>query len=240
MPGEMERTLLKLPARPVQFIVETIYDMRQRFTSGEDVEVPLTTLYMKNGHSVTGRVLDLTTEKKQQSLLFHVTGPDPRNPLLDVLYIDLSSVEGIVVHNAGSVAHVLSFGNVVLQPGKEPPTKADLKRRAEKYSQEISSLYGVKITYSLVWEDITDEQEALLAVGELMGRTTAALSDVALNPILREEIGRVLRAVFFTDGDAFGVSKQDFTMTIRGGFGKRGSGLVTRDAMRKAISELFD
>lgn len=99
------QSLLSIRARPVGAILEALASLRQAATETKDPErVPLTTLMLRSGHSVSGWLLSREQPGGQGHLFLLHT---PQQSARDVVAVDAEDIVAVTVHNAPTFAESL-------------------------------------------------------------------------------------------------------------------------------------
>ncbi len=227
--------LLKVPAKPVETILEILAALRHRARTGEDVQVPLATFHLGNGHAFTGWLLSYGEERGRRTLLVRLTGPDPRWPSLDGVYLDPHAVAALTVHDLGNQAHLFSFGAVTMPPGAEAPTKLALRRSAEEASKQLLAATGVAL--EIAWEGMPDTDEARYHLAALVAAARGAVEAVAADPMGKEALSRRVKKVRLTHADERGCSLAGDALEVRAALDSGRS--YVKDALREAMEKVL-
>lgn len=232
---EQEKALLQLPAKPVSVILEELHAIRQRAASGEDVTVPLVTLHLHGGRDLLGWIVDLAEDRRGKAILFHSPGPDIRRPDADALYLDPAHIQAITVHNAGQVAHLLSFGRIKAPPGVPPPTKLELRRKLEALGTAVAEASGATLAFEAVLEGVGDG-EPMRELLALAVDAAEALKEVARDDVGREGLAKLERVRVSAAAEP-SVTVEGRILAVRGPVdGKPG---LSRSDLRKGIEALL-
>jgi hypothetical protein len=232
---ERIESLSKLPAKRVETMLLELAQLRRRAKQGENVVVPLATLYLASGRAATGFVLDLGEDRRGPCVLFQLPGDDPRSPRTDVLYVEPASIEGLVVHDAGSVAHLLSFGAIDTAPGTPPPSRLELRRRAEEHARAVSDLLGAPIALEIAWEGVPDSKEAMFSLGELLADALSAVKKIAEDAFGKGELARQVKRIRLANAEAPGAKREGEVLSIFAALGSGSKGRLDRVSLIVAI-----
>jgi hypothetical protein len=232
---EQEKALLQLPAKPVSVILEELHAIRQRAAAGEDVIVPLVTLHLHGGRDLPGWIIDLAEDRRGKAVLFHSPGPDIRRPDPDALYLDPGHIQAITVHNAGQVAHLLSFGKIKAPPGVPPPTKLELRRKLEALGTAVAEATGAALAFEASLEGVADGEPMRALLG-LAVDASEALKEVARDDLGREGLAKLKRVLVSAAAEP-SVTQSGGVLAVRGPVdGKAG---LSRSDLRKGIEALL-
>lgn len=198
-----ENALRQIPARSVDTILGVLKTLRKRANAGEAIAIPCLHLRLRSGHQITGRLLDVTENKGEMVVLLHESDCNDRSPATHAAYFSAHDIEVLTILDAGSLAHLISFGAVVFPPGTQAPTMLALRRRAEEIATEI----GTSITLTLTPEE--DSQRFRL------GQYLEALGTV-LRGFTADDIGQqaVMNTAFVLQSGTLNATKTDDGVVI--------------------------
>jgi len=198
-----EDALRQIPARSVGTILGVLNTLRKRANAGEAITIPCLHLRLRSGHQITGRLLDVTENKGEMVVLLHESECNDRSPATHAAYFSAHNIEALTILDAGSLAHLISFGAVVFPPGTQAPTILALRRRAGEIATEMDTT----LTVDLTPEDDTQRfrlSEYLEALGAVLRGFTA------------DDIGRqaVMNTAFVLQSGTLNATKTDGTVVI--------------------------
>jgi len=122
---KQQEGLRYLSAQQLSTMLGVLHDIRKRADKDESIEVPLVTLHLCSGRDLYGWLLDLNQVGATTAILFQSPWPD----LMDVLYLELSALEAITVHNAGAIPHLLASPESKPSGRRRPALKSTRKSR---------------------------------------------------------------------------------------------------------------
>lgn len=197
-----ERALLLLPARRPASVLGALAELARRVRRGEDAAVPETTLFLRSGRALRGRLLDLAEDQGEVAAVF-------RGDAGAVFYAELPAIEGLVVHDAAEAAPVLSFGALDAAPGTPTPTRADLDARATALAEEVGEAIGRPVEVEIGWDGIPEGRDPLLSLGHVLTDARAALDQIAGDPAGRALLAARVARLRFEHGDTPSVLLDD-------------------------------
>ena len=177
--NEAQRLLDRLPARSVRSLLDTLLALRARARVDLDTEVPLVTLYLRNGRSLTGWIIDEAKDPNGRGLLLHSPGDVPHQPELDLHYVDPGAIDAITVIGAGAIADTLSNGVIGALPSAPPPSRLQLRQRAEAMQKSFAADLGVAAKWQFDSSALPDDLMVLAGSAHLLRETAAALRAIA-------------------------------------------------------------
>lgn len=161
----MSSEIKKLPVQPLDELLYEILRIRRLSNFDLDVIVPELTLYLKNGQTIKGRILDINSFNGERMLLIQSTVPSEYKSISSATYLKMETVEGVTVHNIEEVAFLLSFGRLSAPVESAPLNRKEVESKCIKYAQffkqELETDFNLEVNFSEVEED-SDEMLQLV------------------------------------------------------------------------------
>ncbi|MEW6733981.1 MAG: hypothetical protein AB1489_21825 [Acidobacteriota bacterium] len=212
--SDKQTTLSILPAKTVSAILAELHSLRRRANAGENIPTVLITLHLRSGRDLRGWLIDLSEERGQLAALLQLPGNDLHNPQTDLLYLELSTIEAVTIHNAWEVANLISFGRIGAPPGVSPPTRLEVKRSLVELSHSLAQTIDISLSYQVDWNKIPQSGEPLRALAETVREATEVLKGIGQDPLGKEALAKRVKQVEFENGSTPGVSLKGDLLTI--------------------------
>jgi hypothetical protein len=229
--AEKLRALQDLAVQPIDAVLEELAALMRRERSGERVRIPRITLHLKTGLNVTGFILQVgpNPQGPDKLVLAHSIGADPRNPEHDAIYLRMSSIEAVTVHDVPSLA---------LEPEglPPPPTRLDITRSAAHLQSTLGDRWGLMVETEISWDSFEDDPETLRALGELVTETGEIFNDLAGSDQSLAALKRI-SGIRFAFGPAASVSWDGNRLVIT--TTAEAQRRMTQSALARAIEDLL-
>ncbi len=229
--------LERLPARRPAALLEELEALAARGRGGEPVVVPMVTLLLSGGHTITGRFVAYQAEQRGTGASVVVHTSDTRGRF-DAAYAPLEAVVAVIVHHEPATIAPLSGGRVAPVP-VDPPGKLAVERKVSDLVVLLRSLLGVERPIAVDWEALGTSDHARAAVSLLLDALRPILSGIAADDMGRDALIERTDRIRVTAGRSGGARLEARVLTIaleRDGeqvLGARG------DALRKEIEGLL-
>lgn len=140
------RALLRLETKSCPDLLGDMCALAARREQEPELILPRLTLHLHSGLSVSGFALRMAAaDDGQRILLFHLPGPELQSVGYDVMYVPLSSVEAVILHDAPGFA-----------PELEAPTRMELERRVAGLEEQLGRHIGLPISLEPAWQDLEE------------------------------------------------------------------------------------
>ncbi len=172
---------------------------------GAPVAVPYTTFYLHSGVQLGGWLPDARTEHNRTVLLIQVSPPQP-HPLRDVAYLELASVQAIVVHHADE--HLALLADSTATPARpapastEAPPRLNLSRQMQHACTQIGERVGSPIKGAIAWEEIPDQPAARSALAQIIDALHEALLNITADQVGGTAVAEQITAITLAGGAA--------------------------------------
>jgi hypothetical protein len=236
---ERQQALFKVPARRVCAILQELKVLHDRARLGEDVALPALTLHLKSGHCLTGWLLDLEEDRQEEMLLFQVVTGERNDRADDIAYLAITAIEILTVHNAADYAHHLSGGVLSQPPGKKAPSRLELKRKAQEWSDTVSRELGKTITYSILWETLKDDDIAALCLVDTMSESTGILMELMKDSFSKILLGKAVECLLFQCEDEPRAGLKEGILTIACAPGSEQEKKLSREGLKNLIEQVL-
>jgi hypothetical protein len=233
-----EEALYELPAKSVLSVLEVLQDVRNRVRDGEELEEPWVIIFTRGGREVRGWFLDMVDDGGSKWLLLRVPLSD-RDMAMNVMYLELHSVEGILVENMTGIAHLLSFGKIENPVREDVLSPLDLRRKVEKWEAKLAGALGVKVAFEADWQGLPKSDQAVWNVHDLIVDAMAAVTAISSNETGKEEFSKKLRKLKFLDSKEPGAELKGDTLTVKAPFDPKDGKRMRRGDLQSAIEALF-
>jgi hypothetical protein len=196
-PAELEhqRTLESLAGLEPLEVLERLAQLRQRAFQAEPVPVPVITLHLRSGRDLTGRVLMLMPLKGgERTLLCEVLEGERPATAAAVVYVPVSAIEAIRVHEVGRVAQAAGLARPA-----PPLTRIEVDRSASELARAVTRAVGKPVAFEVDWKSLPDTSEARRTVLQAMQSTALALQTLAQEEVGKTALSARLRKVSFRE-----------------------------------------
>jgi len=235
---EQEKALLQVPAKSISSILNVLHDLRQRQRLGEKIQIPLTTISLHNGKDVHRWLLDKAMDEKEEVAVFQLDSQASISPQLSLAYISISSIQSIILHNAGEIAHLLSCGKIAHQLDSEAPSKFNLKKRCEEVAQQVGQKLNTSIAVEIDWEKSGENEISRFALEDLLNACVFIFATLAQDPLAQSEISKTVKTIQLRIADSSKASLANGLLLIQSKSNEQPS-LSSRTNLQKAIEQLF-
>lgn len=103
----------------------------------------------------------------------------------DVVYLTLSRVSAVTVHEADGIAPLLSFGEVARAPGEAAPSRLELRRSLQQASEGLRADLGLQLAVTADWDGIPEGEGVQLNLQDLSRTLQSVIREMA-----RDDLGR--------------------------------------------------
>ncbi|HYI01973.1 hypothetical protein [Hyalangium sp.] len=218
---EQQRTLESLAALDPLEVLERLAQLRQRAFQAEPVPIPVITLHLRSGRDLTGRVLSLAAPKGgERALLCEVTEGDRPSTTVAAVYVPVSAIEAVRVHEVNRVAQAAGLARP-----SAPVTRIEVERSASELARAVSSAAGKPVAFEVDWKSLPDTPEARRTVLQAMHSAALALRTLAQEEVGKTALSARLRKVSFTQARRAETQLSGSTLTV--GFDVRTSAAPT-------------
>lgn len=227
----------ELPAKSVLSVLEVLQDVRNRVRDGEEIKEPWVTIFTRGGREVRGLFLDMMDDGSRWLLLRVPIGD--RDLGMNVMYIDMHSIEGILVENVTGIAHLLSIGKIENPVREGVLTPLDLRGKVEKWEEKLAVALGAKVALEADWRDLPKSDEAVWNVHDIIVDAVMAVTAISRTDVGKEELSKKLRKLKFMDSKEPGAELKGDTLTVKAPFDPKDGKRLGREDLRSAIEALF-
>jgi hypothetical protein len=120
---------LRLPAMTITALVMELSGLQERFLAGERIEIPIVTLLLDSGHSLSGVVVRVTRSSNSVPIEPDAALLIQHQDKLTMSYVPIVAIRGITVQANERNLHLLSAGKIKPSSG-HVPSRLDLERYA--------------------------------------------------------------------------------------------------------------
>jgi hypothetical protein len=229
--------ILRLPAKAIGTLVAELCVLQDRVRSGETLEVPAISLLLASGHSLAGKIIQVTNgsvgitfpgENRDSTLLLqHQDNP------LQVSYIPMDAICGITVYYSPQNLHLLSSGQV--QPVTDKiPARLDLERKAQYLSEKLA---GTAI--SIVWDELPRSEEARQSLDIMLMNLEAAIMSIRSDELGRTTIQQQVERIEIRSGSSAEVRLQTPVLTIYAAIQFQNLVYLAKSELKQAIERVL-
>ncbi|MEQ1878788.1 MAG: hypothetical protein ABL958_19260 [Bdellovibrionia bacterium] len=173
-----------------------------RLLEGKNVRLTLT---LSSGSTMTGVPVRTETHRGVSTLLMQSVQNND-----DIMFLRLDYVTAVMVHGYHDVAPTLSGGAVGRSPKEVAPTRLELKRKIQAFSEQIQKETGAHINLDVSWENLpSPEHDVLLNLRDLATAIQAALARVASDQFGKQALSEVRIFKFTHHEDEYPAIKRD-------------------------------
>ena len=235
-----EQALLELPARRVDALLDRLLELRQHSKDDPEIENPRVTLLLQSGHRLSGWIVAQSQDTRGRVLLVWETGADPRQPEDNALYVDVSSIEAVLVHHASRIAHLLSGDVTKRPPAAAPMTRLELRRKIETWRAALATLASPIPDWQLDWDSLPSSTDELWVTHDAIKEVHIALMRVFRSPLGPTAFAEKYEAVRFAIGSPPSLTAAGRTILVT--FDPKGSGAgacLDRERSFGALNQLL-
>ena len=180
--SETAHILSKFPARDPREILRRLVDHRRRLPVERQSASPLLSVCTTDGHCFRGWVLDCN--EQNDALLLHAA-KNLNAASADVVYLTLSRISAVTVHDSDRIAPILSFGEVARAPGETAPSRLELRRSLQQASEGLRADLGLQLAVTADWDGIPEGEGVQLNLQDLSRVLQHVIREMA-----RDDLGR--------------------------------------------------
>jgi hypothetical protein len=208
---EQQRTLAALtPLKPLE-VLDQLAQLRQRAAKGQPAKVPAITVYLRSGRELSGRVLALSApEAGERTLLLEAAEGTGAAATVAGVYVPLSSIEAVRVHEVASVAREAGLMRPI-----PAVTRLEVEREASDTSRAVGEVIGRKVTFDVQWKTLPDSTESRRTVLEALRAAALALQTLAQDDAGKTALAQRLRHVSIVEASKAEVALSGDTLTLR-------------------------
>lgn len=197
--------LRQLPPKNVRELLEQIVAQNEDHAQAR----PCLSFYLRSGSIIKGQLINLHCKGRTCHCTIHVSGCE-RSSHADLMYINVSKIHAVIVHDATLHAQLLSFGALTWDPTVSPPTHLELRRRAAAILAQQPDLQTViQLRLEGDGEDLEKRRMLSLALDAL----EAALQEITGDKLGHEALSTVEK-ITIQLAPTFGVTRVGRTITV--------------------------
>ncbi|MDQ7826934.1 MAG: hypothetical protein RDV48_29315 [Candidatus Eremiobacteraeota bacterium] len=228
--------LNRLPPRKPHEILE---ELAAR-TQASDNDLFLLTLHLNSGRDVKGYLTGVEEKTSGGSRAVTLRPADHSGfATNDVFYVMMSSIEALTVHGAQKAVSPLSGGSLEVPPGGTPPTRLDLKRRAEEHSRLLAEKLGHALAVSVEWDAFPSSDGAMWALKEQLDALEKAMIRTASDDLGRSELSAKVREVRLSAAGMKSCRIAGGVLSVALAAESGGKGRFSADELEKEIERLL-
>eukprot|EP00742_Colponemidia_sp_Colp-10_P004153 GILJ01004432.1.p1 GENE.GILJ01004432.1~~GILJ01004432.1.p1 ORF type:complete len:240 (+),score=33.29 GILJ01004432.1:97-816(+) len=190
--------VFKLSAKAPAAILQRVLELKRAQNADNKSPQPRVTLMLSSGHTVSGWVIDISENDPRNNSYAHIALSTDD---LDVVYLPVGTISGLIVHAMHNFAHNFAFGKQIRPPRAPVPTRLELKKKMKNSATLASSAFNLpkSFTFDATWDSIAaDNSEALYCLDTVVDSTVEALQHLAADELAKDVIARKLDKVMFT------------------------------------------
>ena len=174
---------------PDEIIKEIVLYRKQ--AKKEDVElIPPVTIYTFSRYSFRGFAIHIKAQKGAEYLLLHVQ-EDNRTFKDNFLYIPVSQIVAVEVHQASRIASVLSEGSILRTRAGAAPTRLEINKLLKYISDTIQEKHGIRQEWAIAWETVPDDESSNWVVKECFDQMCSVVKTLLSNEAGVEAWGKI-------------------------------------------------
>jgi hypothetical protein len=249
MTFDIKRAVNSLPPRSVRAILEELVKARrdnENLPAGWEAnagQLPLVTLHLKSSKEFRGWVVGLGENEGEtkDAVLLHRHDYGARSVGMDVLYLDLSQIEAVTLHEAvrPEQRRPEEFRTTVSSPTVSKQTREETRRKVEELARFVSSSSGLSLTFEASWDELPKEETVFNALSEAALEVTGVLSVVLSQARGVAAVRDSLKTVKFTNAAEPAVTRDGSALVIASNLKAGKQGLYPRAKLRETIEGLF-
>jgi hypothetical protein len=239
MTDEIRQALKRLRPETPRAMLAKLQELRAREERGEVVAMPLITLHLQSGVEVSGWFLAMENSGHDQCMLLHLAHRAPEKFSSDVLYLELSKIEGIAIHHTPESLYLLSSDTIASPPGKPAPTALEMKRKARDCQERLSRAIGQSIIFEMNIETAGEKDEELRIFSQMLDDVLAVMLELIQDPYNRQTIRESLEKIAIEPALERNFRREGKSLYLKLPLSPEGSGRMTRQELRQSIEEIF-
>jgi hypothetical protein len=237
MSNDRERTLLSLPAQPLDRLIDDLQALTEKARASGAPLRPLAVFHLHTGRDLTGWLLhSATSGDGTRSLL--VQQRSSRTEPVVTTWFDARSLEAISIFEPQEVSASLSHGTSMRAVPSPPPALTRLElRRAMQQASELAASHGLALQLGAAIDDLPTDTSLFGHVAQLARDTAEVLRGLAADALGTAALA-ALKHVSLEVGDP-GVSKVEDGLVVRARFADGWAGRLSKDELKVALEKLL-